>query len=277
MKISKKYVVAACAILSLTAGAALKPEIPYYESDAPKTGDVDYLNARCKLDLYTPEGVTNFPTVVWFHGGGLSAGSKHYPEPLDRTKFAVASVNYRLSGKGAKCPDYLYDAAAATAWVLKHIHEYGGDPKKVYVAGMSAGGYLSAMVALAPKYLAAFGCRPCDLAGAFPVSGQMTTHFRILAERRAIDSSVPDLVLDEYAPIMNARKGAPPLALFVGDTTVEWPCRNEENTFLEARLRRNFGDRNVRVYVLPTCSHSTVMRPSLVIINDFLCGRTKIW
>ena len=35
-----------------------------------------YKNQRCKLDFYYPEGVENFPTVVWFHGGGLTAGRR---------------------------------------------------------------------------------------------------------------------------------------------------------------------------------------------------------
>ncbi len=257
--------------------AAETKNIPYYEASSFKSGDLAYLNERCVLDLSIPDGKTNFPTVVWFHGGGLSSGRKAYPEAINRKNVAVAAVNYRLSGPRAACPDYLYDAAAATAWVLNHIAEYGGDVKRVYVSGMSAGGYLSAMLAVTPKYMEAFGHKPTDLAAVFPISGQMTTHFQVLRERRAKNPATPDIFLDEFAPIYNAHKGVPPMALFVGDTTVEWPARNEENHLLEARLRRNFGDKNVRVYDMPTCSHGTVCTPSLVIVNDYLRGATKIW
>ena len=41
-----------------------------------------YRLERCKLDIYYPEGIKDFPTVVWFHGGGLTGGSKHILPPV---------------------------------------------------------------------------------------------------------------------------------------------------------------------------------------------------
>ncbi len=58
-----------------------------------------YQSERCKLDLYYPNGIKNFPTVVWFHGGGLKAGNKSVPEQLKRKGIAVVAVNYRLYPK----------------------------------------------------------------------------------------------------------------------------------------------------------------------------------
>ena len=71
-----------------------------------------------------PEKGNGFATLVWFHGGGLSRGNKNYPENINTNKIAIATVNYRLSGKGASCPDYIYDAAAAVACVIKNIEKY---------------------------------------------------------------------------------------------------------------------------------------------------------
>ena len=271
-----KFLFPALLFLVCASLAALeKKNIPYYDGDFPKQGNQDYLKERCALDLKLPDEKKGFPTLIWFHGGGIVNGRKHYPINIDTKQIAVAAVNYRLSGDRAQCPDYLYDAAAATAWVLRHIAEYGGDPKCVYVAGHSAGGYLSAMIALAPKYLKTFGASPRQLAGVFPVSGQMTTHFQILNERRKKDPATPTIFLDEYAPVFNASAEAPPLVLLVGDTRVEWPARVEENQLLEARLRRNFKDGNVRCILLPTFNHGTVVEPSMLIVNRMILEAMK--
>jgi len=276
MNLSKKILLLTPVFFMTVSLLALeKKNVPYYEADSPKQGNLDYLQKRCVLDLKIPDGKKGFPTLVWFHGGGITGGQKHDPGHVDTRQIALASVNYRLSGKGAQCPDYLYDAAAAVAWVLKHIEEYGGDPKQVYVAGHSAGGYLSAMVALAPKYLKAFGASPRQIAAVFPVSGQMTTHFQVLNERRKKDPSTPQIWLDEYAPISNASGNAPPLILLVGDTKIEWPARVEENMLMEARLRRNFNDKNVKCILLPTFNHGTVAAPSMMIINRHILDAMK--
>jgi poly(3-hydroxybutyrate) depolymerase len=250
--------------------AEVLPDIPYYEKGAPAQGNVEYRNQRCKLHLSTPDGVKNFPTIVYFHGGGLSAGSARadkFPAHFDRSKTAVAIANYRLSGKGGKCPDYIYDAAAAVAWVVKNIAKYGGDPKKVYVSGHSAGGYLTAMVALDKKYLNTFGVEPEQIAGYFPVSGQMTTHFRILAERREKDPSTPQFMVDEYAPVYHAKKGVPYMVFFVGDGKYDYPARVEENALLHARLTRIFGNENVKFVSIPFGTHSSCGPPSRAMIN----------
>ena len=69
--------------------------IPYYteglmEEDA-------YLKERCVLDIYIPEDSIGFSTIIWFHGGGLTAGNKYIPEALMNKGVAVVAVNYRLS------------------------------------------------------------------------------------------------------------------------------------------------------------------------------------
>ena len=261
--------------VAVIASAEKKADLPYYDAEFPRTGNIEYLQERCKLDLVLPDGKKNFPTLVWFHGGGLSAGNKHVPSNLRKDAIAVAAVNYRLSGKGAECPDYIYDAAAAAAWVKKHIAEYGGDPEKIYISGHSAGGYLTMMLALDPKYLGAYKMKPEDFAGYYPISGQATTHFRILAERRGKGIKVPSVVLDEYAPIQLAGKGVPPLTLIVGDSKVEWPARVEENFLLAARLKHVFKNKQVECYAFPTFNHNSVVSPGIMLINNALLKKAK--
>ena len=141
-----------------------------------------YKSERCKLDLYYPEDKPGFATLVWFHGGGLEGGQKHIPQEFLRQGYAVATVNYRLSPR-AHNPAYTEDAAEAVAWVFEHIAEYGGDTAKIYIAGHSAGGYLCLMLNLDKRYLGKWGIDANRLAGAFPISGQTTTHYTIRKER----------------------------------------------------------------------------------------------
>ena len=237
-------------------------DLPYYDADFPRRGDAAYIAERCKLDLYYPEHRKGFSTVVVFHGGGLIRGGKNlYPALLERG-FAVAAVNYRLSGPQAKCPDYIYDAAAAVAWVMKHIAEYGGDPKMVFVAGHSAGGYLTAMVALDPRYLGEFGFKPSQLAGAFASSGQMTTHDQILREYRRQGKKVPQVVIDEYAPLSYIDKDAPPLIFSVGDDATEVPGRVGENKMLHSLLVAK-GHPNCQFFQYPGFPHGQAWHPAM--------------
>ena len=126
-------------------------DVPYREA-----GDSLRDDPMCRLDLVCPAGAEGFPTVVWFHGGGLTGGRREIPEELLAGGFAVAGVEYRLSPQTpvAGC---LEDAAAAVAWVVRHIASYGGDPELIFLAGHSAGGYLVSMLGLDKRWLAAQG------------------------------------------------------------------------------------------------------------------------
>ena len=127
----------------------IKKDISYYSKPLD-----NYQEKRCVLDLYYPENTLNFATVVWFHGGGLSAGEKEIPKALKEKGIAIIGVNYRLYPK-IKAPVYIEDAAASVAWVFKNIEKFGGDPNKIFISGHSAGGYLASMVGLDKSYLQA--------------------------------------------------------------------------------------------------------------------------
>lgn len=107
----------------------------------------------CRLDIYLPADAKGFPTIIWFHGGGLSGGRREIPEALKGHGMAVVGVEYRLVPQ-VKVADCVADAAAAAAWVVEHIASYGGDPERIFVAGHSAGGYLTSMIGLDKRWLA---------------------------------------------------------------------------------------------------------------------------
>jgi len=226
-----------------------KSNIPYY-SDAINKTDV-YISERCLLDVYYPKNSNGFPTVVWFHGGGLTSGSKELPEGLKDKGVCVVSVNYRLSPK-VSSPKYIEDAAAAVAWVFKNINTFGGDNSLIFVSGHSAGGYLASMISLDKKWLLTNGIDANKIAGIIPLSGQAITHFEIRKER-----GIPDTqpVIDELAPLYHVRADAPPLLLITGDRELEMLGRYEENAYL-MRMMKIAGHKETKLYELDGFGHN---------------------
>jgi len=102
---------------------------------------------RQRLDLYLPGTGTNWPLIVWIHGGGWMGGSKEKPPGLRflRHGFALASINYRLS-QDAVFPAQLIDCKAAIRWLRAHAPENGINPGRIGVWGASAGGHLVALL-----------------------------------------------------------------------------------------------------------------------------------
>lgn len=119
----------------------------------PAAQDVAYASASAtqKLDLYLPEGDGPFPVVISVHGGGFMMGDKADAmgttgfDQLLAEGFAVAAVNYRLSGE-AKFPAAIEDVKAATRWLRANAAEYNLDPDNFGAWGASAGGNLVALL-----------------------------------------------------------------------------------------------------------------------------------
>ena len=105
---------------------------------------------RQKLDLFVPEKSDGpLPLIIWIHGGGWQNGSKDGCPPLrngfTERGYAVASINYRLSGH-AVFPAQIEDCKAAIRWLRAHAKDYRLDPQRFGVWGSSAGGHLAALV-----------------------------------------------------------------------------------------------------------------------------------
>lgn len=181
-------------------------------------------------------------------------------------------MGYRWSPQ-AQCPDFLKDAAAATAWTVNHIASYGGDPKKVFIGGHSAGGYLAAMVGMDPKWLAPCGLGPRSLAGILPVSAQVTTHFHV-KKLRAIPGPALLPVIDNFAPLHNVSKDLPPMYLILGDRRIEFKCRVEANERLYATLR-NLGHPDVEFHEIKDLDHGTVVHGAATVMPVFIERITK--
>jgi len=101
-----------------------------------------------KLDLYLPAKPKNAALVIWIHGGGWRKGTKEkcFITWLPEHGYAVASISYRYSNI-AKFPAQLHDCKGAVRWLRAHAKQYEYNPDKIFVAGASAGGHLSALMA----------------------------------------------------------------------------------------------------------------------------------
>ncbi|MBR6791258.1 MAG: alpha/beta hydrolase [Oscillospiraceae bacterium] len=193
-----------------------------------------------KLDIYTPDG-GDFPVFLYFHGGGLENGRKSGDDItriaayLTAQGIGFASADYRMY-PAAVYPEFIRDAAMASAWVKKHIGEYGGDGR-IWVGGSSAGGYLSMMLCFDSKYLAPYKLKPTDFTGFIHDAGQPTTHFNVLRER-GIDSR--RVIVDEAAPLYHicAEGKYPSMQFIVSDNDMEG--RYEQTKLVLATLK-HFG------------------------------------
>ena len=234
------FLVLFCTLLGRPESRAEAPPVTVQKNLAYKTGEglTAYEQERCRLDLYLPADRKSFPTLVWLHGGALTAGTKDDGSVVAVARHfagsgvAVACVNYRLSPL-AKYPAGIADTAAAFAWVKQHIAEHGGDPARLFLGGHSAGGYLTLMVGLDARYLKAYGLDPSAIAGLVPVAGQTLTHYSIREERGLPKDRI---IADEAAPLHHVRKDAPRMLILYAEN--DMAMRAQENELLAAALRQ---------------------------------------
>ncbi len=222
---------------------------------------------RCVLDFYRPTNAKNFPTIVYFHGGGLAGGNKSIPKELMDKGWAVVAANYRFSPV-VKHPAYIEDAAAADAWTVKHGTAHGGDRSKVFVLGISAGAYLGAMITLDKSYLAKHGIDANEIAGLISVSGQMITHQTIRKEQ-GIEPNQFRPTIDEFAPLHHIRKDAPPILCTTGDWSTDVLMRAEENLYFVSMMKL-VGHPDIRHFVLKDANHTRACKESWPQVIEFI-------
>jgi acetyl esterase len=104
------------------------------------------------------------PVVMFFHGGGFVVGDLDTHDGTARqhavgASAVVVSVEYRLAPENPY-PAAIDDAWAATQWVAQHGSEIGADASRLAVAGDSAGGNISAVIAQRARDEAAQGAPP---------------------------------------------------------------------------------------------------------------------
>lgn len=127
------------------------------------------------LDVYRAQGRRDpAPVVVFFYGGSWQRGNRaqyrFVGRQLARHGVLAIVADYRTWPR-AGFPGFVDDAARAVAWARAHAARYGGDPRRLFVAGHSAGAQIAALLGTDRRYLARSGVCGRALAGVIGLSG----------------------------------------------------------------------------------------------------------
>jgi acetyl esterase len=151
--------------------------------------------------LYTPNGPGPFPAVVYFHGGGWVIGNRQVYDASARAlakgaEAVVISVEYRLAPE-SKFPTAWDDALAAYKWVATNVGSWRGDPRRLALAGESAGGNLAISTAISSA--AAGVTRPKAVIAIYPVTqtGTATESYVDSANAKPLNKAMINWFLDK--------------------------------------------------------------------------------
>lgn len=153
-------------------GLALLNTQAKFSSDHSVTSNISYGEQLWqKLDLHIPskKNKTELPVLIFFYGGSWDSGNKEQyffaARAFTKLGYLVVIPDYVKYPQG-KFPTFIEDGATALAWVKQNIGNYGGNTKKLFVVGHSAGAHLGALLVADQSYLQAVDLSP-DVVTAF--------------------------------------------------------------------------------------------------------------
>lgn len=204
------------------------------------------------ISLQVPEK-PNGTVLVLVHGGGWTCGYKEHMNFIGPSVTAAnvifASIGYRLA-PGNVFPACADDVAAAIAWLHDHAGEFGGDSGRIFAGGHSAGGHLTALLAVRRDWQAARGLPDGVIRGCLPVSGAyrlgkdsgFSMRPRFLGENSENDRLA--------SPVQNI-SAAPPFFMAYGEK--DFPHLIDQAHEMASALRGVGGE--VEETVLENCDH----------------------
>lgn len=209
------------------------------DQGAKKSADVPYADGqRKKLDVYRPldpDGPA--PVVMFIYGGSWRAGDKFEYEFVGRALAAAGFVtviaDYRLWPE-VKYPEFLEDCAQAMKWVQDNIAGYGGDPKRFFLAGHSAGAYNAVMLGLDSSFRREYGVT-MPIRAIAAISGPY--NFYPFEYEQVRDTFGPAPSPEGTQPVNLVTTDAPPILLASG--TTDPIVRVQNSVALAEKLKRN--------------------------------------
>lgn len=181
----------------------------------PHVLDVSYgPAAKQKLDVYfPPDKPKRAPVLVFLHGGGFREGDRaHYgyvAVPFARHGVITVVPSYRLTPE-ASFPDQPGDVKAVLGWVAQQVEKFGGDPRRVYLAGHSAGAILTATICGDPGWRHGLGA--LEVRGCIPISGSYD--MRKLTGAPGYVRNPSDA--EAASPLLNVKPNPPPFVVALG-------------------------------------------------------------
>ena len=155
-------------------GYRLTPNITYM-----RAGGVDL-----KLDVYQPRSTGPAPTLMYFHGGGWTDGTKESSAltflPYLEMGWAVVNVEYRLAD-AAHAPAAVEDCRCALRWVYRNAEQYNFDLDTIVVTGNSAGGHLALTTGFLPASAGLDRQCPGDRRRSFATGNPSTAELKVAA------------------------------------------------------------------------------------------------
>lgn len=150
--------------------------------------------------------------LLFFHGGGWTSGYKewmHFMAPaLTARGVTFVSAGYRLA-PGHVFPTGYEDAQRALAWVREHIAASGGDPRRVFAGGHSAGGHYAALLAVRRPRGEVAGCLPVSGVFRFGTGSGLSVRPRFLGDAAGVEA--------QASPVLQVTRGCPPFLLAHGE------------------------------------------------------------
>lgn len=240
-----------------------------------------YGKKKIRLDVYKPTDAKpgdRRPGILQIHGGAWIFGDKREQgipllNHLAANGWVGINANYRLSPRSA-FPAHLIDVKKAIAWYREHADEHGADPDFLCVTGGSAGGHLTALVALTandPEYQSGFEDVDTTVNGAVPFYGVYDFTNRngyshkdsikrffgpIIMKKKLADD--PD-AFAKASPLDQVRADAPPFFVIHGDKDTLAPVQDAREF---VRLLRAMSEAPVLYAEMQGAQHAFDVFPS---------------